>query len=141
MESCQSEGGGGSPRVFSTRKNNVLRVNNLMFTSYGGNNCFIISILLYYVYNLNVLFCRRQQNNFRYREYNYRTGWKTIRFSTDFRLSRLADRAITYCLAQHYICLSCSSGCLPRHTIFRKTSELYYYFYIVNNCLMYNDFV
>jgi hypothetical protein len=42
--------------------------NNLMFTSYEGNNCFIIPQLLKDVKILTVLICSRQQNNFRYIE-------------------------------------------------------------------------
>ena len=39
-----------------------------------------ITVLIYrnyskiFITNLNVLFCRRQRNNFRYRKYNYGTG-------------------------------------------------------------------
>jgi hypothetical protein len=36
---------------FSQRENNLSRVDNLIFTSYEGNNCFTIPKLL--VYNLN----------------------------------------------------------------------------------------
>ena len=72
IESCQHEG-------FSPRENNLSRVDNLMFTSYEGHNCFIIPKLLYDVYDLNVYFCRRQQNNFQYRKYNYGTGFLVLR--------------------------------------------------------------
>jgi hypothetical protein len=36
-----------------------------------------------------------------------------------------------------YFCYFCSTGCLLRQQIFRKTSKLSYYFYIVNNCVHY----
>jgi hypothetical protein len=35
-----------------------------------------LTVLLSDVYDLNVLFCRRQQNYFRHRKYNYWTGLK-----------------------------------------------------------------
>jgi hypothetical protein len=39
IESCQPEG-------FSLRENNIWMVDNLIFTSYEDNNCFIIPKLL-----------------------------------------------------------------------------------------------
>jgi hypothetical protein len=52
-----------------------------------------ITVLLYRNYpkmfkKMNVLFCRRQQNNFCYRKYNYRTRLKKKGFSTHFRFVR-----------------------------------------------------
>ena len=103
-----------------------------------------ITVLLYQNYstlkrfkNLNALFCKRQQNNFWYRKYNYRTRLKNPhRFSTQFRLSGAVDRATTYCLLLHYIiCL----GGLLRQQIFPKTSELFYYFHIVKKYARYNN--
>jgi hypothetical protein len=57
------------PEVFSPREHNLLKVDNFL-PSHEGNNCFIIRKLLKDVYNLNVLFCKRQQNNFLHRKYN-----------------------------------------------------------------------
>jgi hypothetical protein len=57
--------------------------------------------------------------------------WKKIK--TNFRVSRVVERAATYCLPLHYICL----GCLPRQQIFRKIFKLSYYFYIVKICKIY----
>ena len=45
----------------------------------------------------------------------------------------IVDWVTTYCFPLHYI-----SGCLLRQQIFRNTSKLSYYFYIVNNCVRYN---
>ena len=91
---------------FSPSENHLSRVDNLMFTSYEGNDCFIIPKL------------------------------KKKGFSTHFRLSGIVDRVTTYCLPLHYICLGCSLGCLPRLQIFSKTSKLSYYFYIVQKIYM-----
>ena len=52
--------------------------------------------------NLNVLFCRRRQNNFWYSKYNDRTGLKINRFSKHFLLSGIVDQATIYCLPLHY---------------------------------------
>jgi cytochrome b involved in lipid metabolism len=57
------------PEVFSPREHNLSKVDNFL-PSHEGNNCFIIRKLLKDVYNLNVLFCKRQQNNFLHRKYN-----------------------------------------------------------------------
>ena len=57
------------------------------------------------------LVCRRQQNNFWHRKYNYGTRLNKG-FSTHFR-------AAIYCLPQ-----SCSQDYLPRQQIFHKTSFL-----------------
>jgi ABC-type antimicrobial peptide transport system permease subunit len=62
---------------FNQSENNLSRVDNLMFTSYMNTlNYFIIPKLLKVVYYLNLLFCRRLQNNFWKKIYNYRTGLK-----------------------------------------------------------------
>ena len=47
-------------------------------------------------------------------------------------LSGVVDRATTNYLPLHFICLGCSTGCLPCHELFRITYKLSYYFFIVN---------
>ena len=96
---------------------------NLMFTSYEHSNFFIIPKLFQDVYNLNVLFFRRHQNNFRNRKYNCGIEQK-IKMSTHFRLAVVVDQETTYWLPLHYICLGCSSTCPPRQQIFRERSTL-----------------
>ena len=105
IESCQHEG-------FSPRENNLSRVDNLMFTSYEGNNCFIIQKLLYDVYDLNDYFCRRQQNNFQYRKYNYGTGFPVVRGCRQD--DNLLAPSTLYMFGLY------TPGCLPRQQIFRK---------------------
>jgi len=108
--SCQPVG--VFPEVFSPRENNLSRVDNLIFTSYEGHNCFIIPKLLYDVYDLNVLFCRRQQNNFQYRKDNYGTGFPVVRgCRQDDRVSPVRK--------------------------FSEKNELFYYFYIVKKYVEY----
>ena len=55
---------------------------------------------------------------FRHTKYDYVTGLK----KTDF---------------QHTS--GCSPGCLPRQQIFRKISKLFYYFYMINDYVRYNN--
>ena len=117
--------------IESCQENNLSRVDNLMFTSYEGNNYFIKTWMF--------CFSRRQQNNFWYKKKNYGTGLKKNGFSTHFRLLGVVDWATTYSLPLHYICLGCPLGCFPRHHIFCKTSKLSYYFYIVNKYVRYNN--
>jgi hypothetical protein len=79
-------------------ENYLSRVDNLMFTSYEGiNGCFVIAKLLrisklvnkfhilvpsqsdlFLFCSLLEMFCRRQQNNFRFEKYNYGIGLKRI---------------------------------------------------------------
>jgi len=63
------------PRANALWENNHPQVDNLMFTSYEGNNCFIIpklpevehvSDVLPENFDSIILFSRRQQNNFCY---------------------------------------------------------------------------
>jgi hypothetical protein len=101
IESCQILGG-SFPEGVRSRENNFSSVDKLIFTSYSNNNCFIIPKLFKNVQNL-IFFCNRQQNNFWYRKYNYGTELKkTHRFAIHFQLSRVVDRATTYCLPLHY---------------------------------------
>ena len=87
---------------------------------------------------MNILFCRRQQNNFRYRKYTYRIILKKkLIFNTlpVFKGCRPGDNLLftkgqPFYFPLHYISLGCSPGCLPRQQIFRKTSKLSYYFIV-----------
>jgi hypothetical protein len=45
IESCQPKGG-CFPKGFNLKEDNFSRVDNLMLTSYEGNDCFIIQKLL-----------------------------------------------------------------------------------------------
>jgi len=96
-----------------------------MFISYESKHCFLYRNYSKMFNNFNVLFCRRQQDNFRDSSKHYETGLvKKIEFSKRFRLSEAVHRATTYCLTLYYICLGCSPGCLSRQVFFRKTSKL-----------------
>ena len=103
--------------VFQPEENNYQRVD----TSYKAITVFIIPKLLKDVYNLNVLFCRRQQNNNWYRKYNYGTGLKQNRI---FNTSTVVRGCATNCLILHLICLGCSPDSLPHQQSFRKISKL-----------------
>ena len=37
------------------------------------------------------------------------------------------------------VVMGCSPGCLPRQQIFRKISKLFYYFYMINDYVRYNN--
>ena len=75
---------------------------------------------------ITVLFCRIQQNNFRYRKCNYGIE---LEFSTHFRLSGVVDKVTTYYLPLHHIYVWVVHQVIS--LVFRKTSKLSYYFYIV----------
>jgi hypothetical protein len=55
-----------------------------------------------------------------------------------FRGCRLGNNLLSS-YAMHYICWGCRLGCLPGKTIFCKTFKLSYYFYIVKNYVMFNN--
>ena len=65
IESSQPKGG-CFPEGFNLKEDNFSRVDNLMLTSYEGNDCFIIPNYSKMLKNVHVLLCRRQQNNLRY---------------------------------------------------------------------------
>jgi len=50
-------------------------------------------------------FCRRQQNKFPYRKFNFESALEKKLFWTHFRLSGVVDQATACCLPLHYICL------------------------------------
>ena len=74
--------------------------------------CFIILKLLKDVCGLNVLLCRRQQNNFRYRKYNYWTGQK--KNQTDFQHTSGWSPSTLYMFGL-FSKLSPSSANFPKH--------------------------
>ena len=133
---------GACANVFARRKTNS-HVDNLMFILYECNNCLLYRNYSKMFMNMNILFCRRKQNNFRYIKYNYGKGLKEIWIFKTLPVNRgcrpgynmhFIDRVTAYCFPLHYKCLSCSPRCLPRPIIFRKN-----YFNIVKYYAMYNN--
>jgi hypothetical protein len=116
------------------------RIDNLMFTSYEGNNSIIIR--KYSKMLIAWMFCFAEDRKIissgienTVKEMN----WKYSEFSTHFRLSGFVDRATTRCLPLHYICLECTSGGIPLQQICHKTPKLYYYLYIITTYVRYNN--
>ena len=109
----------------SLKYNYCLHMRSTSCTSYKGNNCFILSKILLRCW----MFCFVEDNKIisGSRKYNCETLLYQKVFSTHCRLSEV-DRAISYCLPLHYICLDCPPSYFPRRQIFRKTSKLSYFF-------------
>jgi hypothetical protein len=126
-------------KVVNTRENNVSRVDNLMFTSWGQKLFYYNETTLKMF--ITWMFCFAEDKKIISSIENTITepDWKKKTFSTHFGMSGIVDRVTTYCFPLHYICLCCSPGCLPHQQIFSKTSKLSYYFYMVKYYVRYNN--
>ena len=82
-----------------------------------------ITVLLYRnfgdVYNLNVLFCRRQHNNFWHNKYNHGSGLTKQKGIFNTILVVTGCRPNCLCIIQKGICLCCPPSNLPRQQILR----------------------